>query len=99
MYLVLKFPRQEFLSRWATVLIIFSSRTSKCASNEETSVFLIACENIRFSSLFADGDVLISRGGTSATERQKSAEKNSLRKRMFPQAIFFFKGTCSIWFL
>ena len=30
---------------------------------------LIACENIRFSSLFAAGDV--SRGGTSATQRQK----------------------------
>ena len=29
----------------------------------------IACENIRFSSLFATGDV--SRGGTSATQRQK----------------------------
>ena len=29
----------------------------------------IACENIRFSSLFAAGDV--SRGGTSATQRQK----------------------------
>jgi len=30
---------------------------------------LVACENIRFSSLFAAGDV--SRGGTSATQRQK----------------------------
>ena len=30
---------------------------------------LLACENIRFSSLFAAGDV--SRGGTSATKRQK----------------------------
>ena len=29
----------------------------------------VACENIRFSSLFAAGD--ISRGGTSATQRQK----------------------------
>ena len=29
----------------------------------------LACENIRFSSLFADGDVW--RGGTSATQRQK----------------------------
>ena len=29
----------------------------------------LACENIRFSSLFAVGDV--SRGGTSATQRQK----------------------------
>ena len=31
--------------------------------------FRLACENIRFSSLFAPGDV--SRGGTSATQRQK----------------------------
>ena len=30
---------------------------------------LLACENIRFSALFAAGDV--SRGGTSATQRQK----------------------------
>ena len=30
---------------------------------------VLACENIRFSSLFAAGDV--SRGGTSATQRQK----------------------------
>ena len=30
---------------------------------------LLACENIRFSSLFDAGDV--SRGGTSATQRQK----------------------------
>ena len=29
----------------------------------------VACENIRFSSLFAAGDV--SRGGTSTTQRQK----------------------------
>ena len=30
---------------------------------------MLACENIRFSSLFAAGD--FSRGGTSATQRQK----------------------------
>ena len=30
---------------------------------------MVACENIRFSSLFAAGDV--SRGGTSATQQQK----------------------------
>ena len=30
---------------------------------------IVACENIRFSTLFAAGDV--SRGGTSATQRQK----------------------------
>ena len=42
------------------------------AANNKSINFLksfIACENIRFSSLFAAGDV--SRGGTSATQRQK----------------------------
>ena len=34
-----------------------------------SAVLSLACENIRFSSLFAAGDV--SRGGTSATQRQK----------------------------
>ena len=33
------------------------------------AVYYVACENIRFSNLFAAGDV--SRGGTSATQRQK----------------------------
>ena len=33
------------------------------------TINILACENIRFSSLFAAGDV--SRGGTSATQRQK----------------------------
>ena len=34
-----------------------------------SDISLVACENIRFSSLFAAGDV--SRRGTSATQRQK----------------------------
>ena len=34
-----------------------------------TGTNYVACKNIRFSSLFAAGDV--SRGGTSATQRQK----------------------------
>ena len=34
-----------------------------------TFQIILACENIRFSSLFAAGDV--SRGGMSATQRQK----------------------------
>ena len=33
--------------------------------------YQIACENIRFSSLFDAGD--ISRGGTSATQRQRNS--------------------------
>ena len=37
--------------------------------NPECTAWILACENIRFSSLFAAGDV--SRGGTSATRRQK----------------------------
>ena len=37
----------------------------------------IACENIRFSSLFAAGDV--SRGGTSATQRLHNDDVKSVR--------------------
>ena len=33
------------------------------------AITIVACENIRFSSLFAAGDV--SRGGTSASQQQK----------------------------
>ena len=40
-------------------------RLRRCLSSE----LGVACENIRFSSLFVAGDV--SRGGTSATQRQK----------------------------
>ena len=65
----------------------------------------LACENIRFSLLFAAGDV--SRGGTSATQRQKfhtddvkifnlsgirsetSPAAKSEEKRMFSQAMEF----------
>ena len=46
-----------FLAKKIIVLFIWLARIG------------VACENIRFSSLFADGDV--SRGGTSATQRQK----------------------------
>ena len=42
---------------------------STIKSNVYSSYFYLACENIRFSSLFVAGDV--SRGGTSATQRQK----------------------------
>ena len=41
----------------------------RSCSDAELSMSQIACENIPFSSLFAAGDV--SRGGTSATQRQK----------------------------
>ena len=39
-----------------------------CRAHAE-SIMSLACENIRFSSLFIAGDV--SQGGTSATQRQK----------------------------
>ena len=42
---------------------------SNVCKAEPRSLFYVACENIRFSSLFAAGDV--SRGGTSVTQRQK----------------------------
>ena len=43
------------------------------------SIALVDCENIRFSLLFAAGDV--SRGGTSATQRLKfhTDDVNSVR--------------------
>ena len=41
MYLVLKLPRQEFLSRWTTVLIDFSSRIfASCILQAKKQVFL-----------------------------------------------------------
>ena len=45
---------------------------------------VVACENIRFSSLFAAGDV--SWGGTSATPRETSPAAKSEEKWMFSQA-------------
>ena len=70
--------------------MLFVSITQTCK--------LLACENIRFSSLFAAGN--ISGGGTSATQRQKfhtddanhtpphetSPVAKSEEKRMFLQA-------------
>ena len=46
----------------------FPSRQQQCHVKVVFSQH-IACENVRFSSLFVDGDVW--RGGTSATQRQK----------------------------
>ena len=43
--------------------------TSQVAANKPFLSENVACENIRFSSLFAAVDV--SRGGSSATQRQK----------------------------
>ena len=49
--------------------IITQSRPGSCSATEIKTIGKVACENIRFSSLFAAGDVL--RGETSATQRQK----------------------------
>ena len=49
-------------TRPLTRRVVFSISTSAWTPED------VACENIRFSSLFAAGDV--SRGGTSATQRQ-----------------------------
>ena len=49
---------------------------------------VLACENIRFSTLFAAGDV--SRGGTSA---RNVPAANSEEKRMFSQAMRVYKKT------
>ena len=54
----------------ATVKPVLSGhRIKRTPSIKRTVAEVLACENIRFSSLFAVGDV--SRGGTSATQRQK----------------------------
>ena len=44
---------------------VYADVTTKISRTDS----LLACENIRFSSLFASGDVW--RGGTSLTQRQK----------------------------
>ena len=49
--------------------IITQSRPGFCSATEIKIRGKVACENIRFSSLFAAGD--FSRGETSATQRQK----------------------------
>ena len=63
---------------------------------------VLACENIRFSSLFAAGDV--SRGGTSRAKRphRRRARRNGCFRRLgrvFPSRIFFpSKSVCKIFF-
>ena len=52
-----------------SVSFLFLSFNSLDFQNLSRMISQIACENIRFSSLFAAGDV--SRGGTSATQWQK----------------------------
>ena len=53
-----------------SVIEVYERRQSSVQTyTVHVSIALVACENIRFSSLFAAGDV--SRGGTSATQRQK----------------------------
>ena len=90
MYLVLKLPRQEFLSRWATVLIIFFFEDLCCTffKNEETSVFfkhpfLLA---LRRWGRFARRNVCDP--ATEVHPRETSPAAKSEEKRMFLQAIF-----------
>ena len=59
----------------SSLIAFFLNKLIPCTFN------YIACENIRFSSLFAAGDV--SRGGT----RETSPAAKSEQKRMFSQAI------------
>ena len=55
--------------RFMIKALISSKRYSKLKEKLDYLWLYVACENIRFSWLFAAGDV--SRGGTSATQRQK----------------------------
>ena len=53
-------------------------------SEEDSASLLLACENIRFSSLFAAGDV----------SRETSPAAKSTEKRMFSQATLLPRGLC-----
>ena len=70
---------------WKTLWVCVKKQRQKQKRNQS-----VACENIRFSSLFADGHV--SREGTSATQRHKlhtretSPAAESEEKRMFSRA-------------
>ena len=61
--------RSDLFNRPINFTVIFLKMTMSVGSCCSLARDHIACENIRFSSLFAAGDV--SRGGTSATQRQK----------------------------
>ena len=61
--------RSDLFNRPINFIVIFLKMTMSVGSCCSLARDHIACENIRFSSLFAAGDV--SRGGTSATQRQK----------------------------
>ena len=55
---------------WLVIVMTSSIVTLSCIKfSKQHNFHWLACENIRFSSLFAAGDVL--RGGTSATQGQK----------------------------
>ena len=62
------FPRQTNFAYKQK--LIYGERTKNTADKQHVVAVdsILACENIRFSSLFAAGDV--SRGGTSVTQRQ-----------------------------
>ena len=61
--------RSDLFNRPINFTVIFLKMTMSVGSCCSLARDHIACENIRFSSLFAAGNV--SRGGTSATQRQK----------------------------
>ena len=54
-----------------------------------TFQIILACENIRFSSLFAAGDV--SRGGTSATQRQKLHTDDAINVYIINRVVMGFQ--------
>ena len=56
-------------NRISTVMWFLHCRSDRPKFNFQLDQNTLACKNIRFSSLFASGD--ISRGGTSATQWQK----------------------------
>ena len=73
-------------------------KASNWSAENRKKVNDLACENIRFSSLFAAGDV--SRGGTSATQQQKFHTDDHQHDgiSMFSQAINDFKKLLDLLF-
>ena len=65
--------KNDIKTTWKILNEVLNKRKSKltCPScfKSNGELISVACENIRFSSLFTDGDVL--RGGTTATQRQR----------------------------
>ena len=89
-------PRYEEYLSWSStfstvkkdlIALLFPGSRWACRFSWRQTSYLLACENVRFSSLFAAGDV--SRGGNAKHETSPAAQREE--KRMFSQAIVSHK--------